>query len=280
MGFDPLQWLATRLSEALNALSGPLQPLVSLVMTMPLELTTRNTIVMQGWTTLVAVSDALLGLIVVIGTIQMMYGQQTGTLYLPVGQFLAKAIVTAVLIHLSGFLGQELLLFNNQLDTLVPADAQAFARLANAGQNLNQGQLLILATVLTVVFGIGFIRILFQAVKRIIRFNLLFVLSGPAFLASLHPYSAPFFSAWARLYVTTIFEQFVQFLTLGLGLQFLLATHQTGFTGFVLACAMLYMTAEIPRLLERFGAAATGGAQGSALGSLVRTAVSAALLFG
>ncbi len=133
-----------------------------------------------------------------------------------------------------------------------------------------------LLIVMTIVFGIGLFRVIFQAIKRVIRFNVLFVLSGPAFLTSFHPATAPVFSSWIRLYVVTIFEQFIQFLTFGLGLQFLIATKQTGLTGFILAIAMLNLTAEIPRLLERFGAAA--GGQGGGLGSLVSTAVKVAVL--
>jgi hypothetical protein len=76
------------------------------------------------------------------------------------------------------------------------------------------------------------------------------------------------------LYVTTIFEQFLQWLTFGLGVQVLLTTPHTGLVGFVLAAAMLNMTAEIPALLARFGAAV--GGQSGGVGSLLKTAVQVA----
>ncbi len=94
------------------------------------------------------------------------------------------------------------------------------------GTSLRMGRRLVLTIVFSIVFGIGLFRVIFQAIKRVIRFNLLFVLSGPAFLTSFHPATAPVFSGWIRLYVVTIFEQFIQFLTFGLGLQFLIATKQ------------------------------------------------------
>lgn len=275
-GFDLLQWIVDRLTDALNALSSPIQPLVNLIGTTPLEFTTQNPIVQQGWTAMVTAADILLGLLVIVGAIQLMYGQTTGTLQMPVGQFVAKAILTAILIHLSALLGENLLILNNLLCEVVRGNVQDFIRQFNNGQLFNNAQGLLLTIVLTIVFGIGLFRVLFQAVKRIIRFNVLFILSGPAFLTSFHPYTSSVFSIWARMYVMTIFEQFVQFLTFGIGFQFLVATKQTGLTGFVLAVAMLNMTTEIPALLARFTAA--GGSNGGGLGSLASTALKVAAL--
>ncbi len=277
LGLNLLQWIADRLTDALNALSGPIAPLVNLMRSTPLAFTTQNAIVITGWRTMTVVADLFLGLFIVIGTIQIMYGDTTGLLRQPIGQFVGKAILTAILIHLSALIGEQLLLINNLLCGLVGANVQDFIRGINNEHLLRNGQTLVLTIVMTIVFGIGLFRVIFQAIKRVIRFNLLFVLSGPAFLTSFHPATAPVFSGWICLYVATIFEQFIQFLTFGLGLQFLLATKQNGLTGFILAIAMLNLTAEIPTLLARFGAAA--GGQGGGLGSLFNTAVKAAVLF-
>ncbi|HEU5376925.1 MAG TPA: conjugal transfer protein TrbL family protein [Ktedonobacteraceae bacterium] len=275
-GFNLLQWIVDRLTDALNALSGPIAPLVNLISSTPLEFTTQNAIVIAGWRTMTTVADVLLGLFIVIGAIQIMYGDTTGSLRMPVGQFVGKAILTAILIHLSALIGEQLLVLNNLLCGLVTANIQNFVQGVNNGQLFNNGQAIVLAIVMTIVFGIGLFRVIFQAIKRVILFNVLFVLSGPAFLTSFHPATAPVFSGWIRLYIVTIFEQFIQFLTLGLGLQFLIATKQNGLTGFILAIAMLNLAAEIPALLARFGAAA--GGQGGGLGSLLNTAVKAAVL--
>ncbi len=275
-GFNLLQWIVDRLTDALNALSGPIAPLVNLISSTPLEFTTQNAIVIAGWRTMTTVADVLLGLFIVIGAIQIMYGDTTGSLRMPLGQFVGKALLTAILIHLSALIGEQLLVLNNLLCGLVTANVQNFVQGVNNGQLFNNGQIIVLTIVMTIVFGIGLFRVIFQAIKRVIRFNLLFVLSGPAFLTSFHPATAPVFSGWIRLYIVTIFEQFIQFLTLGLGLQFLIATKQTGLTGFILAIAMLNLTAEIPALLARFGAAA--GGQGGGLGSLLNTAIKAAVL--
>lgn len=103
------------------------------------------------------------------------------------------------------------------------------------------------------------------------RFQVVCWSVSPLPLTLFHPATTPVFSGWIRLYIVTIFEQFLQFLTFSLGLQFLIATKQTGLTGFILAIAMLNLTAEIPALLARFGAAA--GGQGGGLGTLLNTAV-------
>lgn len=276
-GFNLLQWIVDRLTEAMQALSNPIQPLVNLIATTPLGFTTQNPIVQQAWIAMTTAADILLGLFIVIGVIQIMYGQSTGTLEMPIGQFIAKAILTAILIHLSALLGENLLILNNLLCEVVRGNVQDFIRQFNNGQLFNNAQTLLLTIVLTIVFGITLFRIIFQAVKRIIRFNVLFVLSGPAFLSSFHPNTSSIFSIWARMYVSTIFEQFIQFLTFGLGFQFLVATKQNGLTGFVLAVALLNMTAEIPALLSRFSATG-GGSSGGGLGSLVNTAIKVGVL--
>jgi hypothetical protein len=276
LGFNLLQWIVDRLAEAFNALSGPIAPLLNMISSTSLAFTTHNTIVILGWRTMTTVADVFLGLFLVIGVIQIMYGDTTGSLRMPVGQFVGKAILTVILIQLSAFIGEQLLIFNNLLCSLVHANIQDFVQGVNNGQIFNNKQSIVLTIVIAITFGIGFFRVIFQAIKRVIRFNLLFVLSGPAFLTSFHPATAPVFSGWIRLYVVTIFEQFIQYLTFGLGLQFLIATKQNGLTGFILAVAMLNLTAEIPTLLARFGAA-TGGQSGG-LDSLLNTAVKAAVL--
>ncbi|HEY7419564.1 MAG TPA: hypothetical protein VH593_30565, partial [Ktedonobacteraceae bacterium] len=271
LGFNIMQWIADRLTEAFNGLGNSIAPLVNMIGSTPLAFTTQNAVVIAAWRTMTTVADIFLGLLIVIGAIQMMYADTTGSSRIPLGQFVGKAILTALLIHLSAFIGEELLTLNNLLCGLVGANIVDFIRSVNKGHLFDTQQTRVLAFVMAIVFGIGLFRVVFQAIKRVIRFNVLFVLSGPAFLTSFYPTTALVFSSWARLYVTTIFEQFLQFLTFGMGLQFLIATKQTGLVGFILAVAMLNLTAEIPGLLTRFGA--TAGGQGGGLGSLFSTAV-------
>lgn len=255
-------------------------PLVNIISNTPLELTVTNPIVVHVWMLMVAVADTLLGLFVVLGTLQIMYGQQTGTLSLPLGQFLSRAILTAILIHLSALIGRELLLLNNQLCDIVGASVPAFIRSVNGGQLLAPFTQGIVNDVMIVVFNIGFLRLFFQAIKRIIRFNVFHTLSGLALLTAFHPATVPVFSIWVRMYVSTIFEQFLQVLTFDLGYQFLIASKQTGLLGFLLAIAMLHMTTEIPSLLTRFGAAVTGGTSSLNIGSIVKAALAVAMFFG
>jgi hypothetical protein len=273
--FNPLQWVADRLNEAVQGVTDQIKPLVNLIMTTPPDFTTQNAIVHQAWGTMVAAADILLGLFVVLAAIQIMYGQVAGTLQMPAGQLVSRALLTAVLIHLSAFLGENLLNLNNLLCGLVLGNVQDFIVRFTKGQLLNSGQAILLTIILTIVFGITLFRVIFQAVKRIIRFNVLFVLSGPAFLCSFSSLTSSIFSIWLRLYISTVFEQFIQFLTFGLGFQFLLASKQTGLVGFVLAVAMLNMTAEVPELFARFGV--SGGKD--PMGNLTSTAIKVGILF-
>lgn len=275
---DPItQFITNFFGNIGNGLNTSLGPLVGLIGNTPLEFTTANDIVITGWKVMTGVADSFLVLFAIIGIMQMLYGQHTGTPYMPVGQFLSRMILTVIMVHLSFMLGQDLIIINNTLCGIVVVDVQGFIRQVNGGQLFNNGQTALLSVFLTIVFGLSLIRVIFQAVKRIIFFNVLFVLSGPAFLASFLPQTSAWFAYWVRTYVITIFTQFFQFLTFGLGLQFFLATKQTGFVGFILAIAMLNMVAEIPTILARFGT--SSGASVGGIGGLVRTGMTAAMLF-
>ncbi len=270
------QFFSDLIGDTLNDLIGGIGPLVALIANTPLNLTTANPVVHGAWLTMVGVADAFLGLYVMVKLIQIMYGDATGAIHLPLGQFMAKVILTVILIHASSFLGTQIIMIVNALCGLVVTNVQDFVKQVNGGQFFNTGQTLGLTVVLAIVFGLGLFRFILQAAKRIITFNVLFVLSGPAFLMSLDAQTAPWFQFWLRLYMTTALTQFFQFLTFGLGFQFLLATGQTGVTGFVLAIALLSLTTEIPSILARFSGAYYGNVPG--LEDLVRGAATAAVL--
>jgi hypothetical protein len=271
------QFFVNLLNGFLQGISGPFNGLIPLLGNTPLALTTANNVVLGAWQVMTGVADAFLGVLVVIAAVQVLYGQSTGTLYMPISQFIPRLILTAILIHLSLIMGQDLILINNALCGLVRADVAGFILQANGGKPFAAGQTIGLATVLAIIASLSLIRVIFQAFKRIVLFDLLFVLSGPAFLLSFHPLTAPWFSFWARLFVVTIFTQFFQFLGIGLGIQLIVDSHQTGVIGFFLATAMFTLVAEIPHLLSRFSGAMDSPSRG--LGGLVHAAVVAAILF-
>jgi hypothetical protein len=266
---DGIITMATGIVDALS-------PIILLIGKTPLEFTTENPVVHSAWAAMVGLTDAFLGLYVIVKLIQMMYGQATGAIHPPVGQFVAKVILTVILIHASAFLGTEIITIVNALCGLLTIDVQVFIRHVNGGKMFDPGQALGLSAVLLIIFGFGLVRFILQAAKRVIFFNVLFVLSGPAFLMSLDAQTAPWFQFWLRLYIVTALTQFFQFLTFGLGFQFLLATGQTGVTGFLLAIALLNLTTEIPQILARFSGAYPKEVPG--LENLVSSAMTAATL--
>ena len=86
---------------------GPLQPLlVKFMSATPLELTTTNQVVIGVWGTVLAIADAFFLLLILIGTIQIMISNSTGSLTLPLSQFVPKIIVTTLLMNLSFFLAR------------------------------------------------------------------------------------------------------------------------------------------------------------------------------
>lgn len=258
-----------------NSLNTNIEPLFGFLSTTPPALTTDNPVVHAAWLTMTLVADSFLGLYVTVTCIQMMQADAVGRTHRPIGQFLGKVVLTVILIHASAFLGQELLLITNALCNLVRFNVQAFILQVNGGKPFDPNQQFGLDALLGIFLALSLLRIIFQALKRVVQFILLFVLSGPAFLLSLDEQTVPWFQFWLRMYLTTILTQFVQFLAFGLGFQLFISVSITQFTKFLLAIALLNMTAQIPSLLSRF---ATSPDSAGAAGML-RGAVSVARIF-
>jgi len=258
---------------------GPLQPLLVKFMSMtPLELTTTNQVVIGVWGTVLAIADAFFLLLIIIGTIQIMISNSTGLLTLPLSQFVPKIIVTALLMNLSFFFGQDLLIFNNLLCGAINANLGGFFNSINNGARITQGQGLLLYLGLIILLNITLIRLIFQAFERLVLWNLLFVLAPLAFLFSFLPQTSTVFSFWGRMFVIVTFTQFVQFLAFALGLALLANAGQTGFSGILLAIAMLFLVAKIPDLLGRFPSMAVQGSQG--ISRIISTVIIGSRLLG
>jgi hypothetical protein len=280
LGLPPID-LTTPVTQLLlnivRGITNLVTPIENLLVITPPAFTTANPLVRVGWT-MTTIADAMLGLFLVTGALQRLYGEREGALQLPVGQFLFRATLTATLIQISALFGQDLLAVNNFLCILVRDILGQSALLlrppATAGQSL------LVAALLELVFLFGLIRVLLQALMRIAWFNVLFALSGPALLCTF-PVGAPFtaatvpvFAWWLRNYLVTAFTQFVQFLTLDLGFQVLTsAARPTGLVGFLFAVAALNLAAEIPRLLSHLGMVADSPGIGRLVGGATRAAL-------
>ncbi len=80
------------------------------------------------------------------------------------------------------------------------------------------------------------------------------------------------------MFVIVTFTQFVQFLAFALGLALLANAGQTGFSGILLAIAMLFLVAKIPDLLGRFPSMAVQGSQG--ISRIISTVIIGSRLLG
>lgn len=242
---------------------GPLEPvLVQFMKSTPIELTTSNQVVVGAWGTVLAIADAFFLLLVLIGTIQIMVFQSTGTLTLPLSQFVPRIVVTSLLMNLSSFFGRDLLLFNNILCGAINANLDGFFNTINNGTKLTMGQGFLLYVAVVILLNITLIRLLFQAFERVVLWNLLFVLSPLAFLFSFLPQTSSVFSFWGRMFLVVTFTQFVQFLAFALGLALLASAGLNGISGMLLAIAMLFLVAKIPDLLARFPSMSAQGTAG------------------
>ena len=272
-------WLSNPHTGVGTGVLGPLQPLlIKFMSNTPLELTTTNQVVIGVWGTILPIADAFFLLLVIIGSIQMMVSTSTGTLTIPLNEFVPKIIVTAFLMNLSFFFGQDLLIFNNLLCSAINANLGAFFQTINNGARITQGQGLLLYLGVLILLNVTLIRLLFQAFERLVLWNLLFVLSPLAFLFSFLPQTSSVFSFWGRMFVIVTFTQFVQFLALALGLALLANAGQTGFSGILLAIAMLFLVAKVPDILARFPSMSVQGTQG--IGRVIGTIIVGARLLG
>jgi len=260
-----------------TAVLGPLEPILFQFMKgTDLGLTVDHPIVIGAWGTVLAIADAFFFLLIVLGAIQIMLSQSTGTLTLPLSQFVPKILVTALMMHLSYFFGHLLLSFNNDLCGAVNVELDALFHIATDGQKITTIQSFLLYAAVTIILNFSILRLLIQTFERIVLWDLLFVLSSLAFLFSFLPHTSSVFSYWGRLFLVVTFTQFVQFLALSLGLALLAGAGLNGLAGELLAIAMLLLVAKIPDLLGRFPSMAIQGSQG--IGRFISTIIVGARL--
>ncbi len=256
---------------------GPLEPLlIQFMKQTPLGLTSANTVVIGVWGTMLGIANAFFLLLIITGVIQMLISSSTGTLSIPLSQFVPKIFVTGLLMNLSYFFGQDLLIFNNVLCGEVNANLAAFFNILNHGSRITFGQGFLLFFATSVLLNIGIVRLLFQTFERLGLWVLLFVLGPLAFLCAFLPLTASVFSFWGRMFVVVTFTQFVQFLAFGLAIALLTSAGQSGLVGYLMAIAMLFLVTKIPNLLSRFPSMAGTNAQG--IGHLISEAIIAARL--
>lgn len=256
---------------------GPLEPiLVQFMKQTPLELTSANTVVIGVWGTMLAIANAFFLLLIITGVIQMMISSSTGTLSIPLSQFVPKILVTGLLMNLSYFFGQDLLIVNNLLCGEVNANLGAFFNIINNGSRITFGQGFLLFFATSVLLNVGIVRLLFQTFERLGLWVLLFALGPLAFFCAFLPLTASVFSFWGRMFVVVTFTQFVQFLAFGLAIALLTSAGQNGLVGYLMAIAMLFLVTKIPNLLSRFPS--MGGTNAQGIGHLISEAIIAARL--
>jgi hypothetical protein len=251
---------------------GPLQPLLFQFMTSTDQrLTYSNPVVLGVWTTMLAVADAALMLLIIVGTIQIMVSSSTGALSIPFSQFLPKIILTAIFVHLSSFFGSILIQFSNALCGVLNTHFNLLLRTVNNGDRITNGQSFLLQLGVILVLNFSLIRLLVQAFERLALWNLLFVVSPLALLCSMLPQMTPVAASWGRLFLVVTLTQFAQLLALTLGLALWTSTGLTGLPGSLLAIATLFLIARIPDALARFASLSFQGGGGA--GQLLITTV-------
>lgn len=277
---DPISWMIVHWNDPVppnvsgTDILGPLGPtLIHFMQNTPENLTTSNPIVQTAFTSMLAVSNGFFLLLIILGAMQIMMAQTTGTLSVPLSQFVPKILLTALLMNLSFFFCKNLLDFNNALCELVSGNLVTFFNAVNRGSRITVGEAILLYVGVVVFMNVLLVILLLQVFERVALWNLLLVFAPIAFLCSFLPHTSTFFSFWGRMFVVVTFTQFVQFLALALGLEMVATAGLHGIDGLFLAAAMLLLLTKIPGLLARFSSLSL---QGAGIGTVVSTVVLAA----
>jgi hypothetical protein len=96
------------------------------------------------------------------------------------------------------------------------------------------------------------------------------------------PQTQPWAAFWSHMFAVTVFVQFFQLLAFPLGAAFiiqLMNTVQDPILALILAIGTMFLIANIPRYMYRFGMTAGAISGGNPFGELIRTAISVAAIF-
>jgi hypothetical protein len=274
-----LDAIANVLNGVGNFLAGPIDPLLNLTGTTPINLTSDNPLIVTAWQIMLGIADGFLVLFVIGGGVQMMVGQALDSIYIPARAFLPKLFGVALAMHASYLWMRVLIFFNNEMCGVIHASVRDFVLQANGGQPPAGAQEALLAAGLGAFFSLTVVRYIFQSIERIVLLNLLFVLGPIGMMLFFMRQTQPYAAYWSRMYIVTCFLQFVQFLAFGLGFAFLAASGMfAGVTGIIMGTAMMLLVERVPRYFYRLTITA-GGTGGGGLAGVARAGIGAAAVF-
>jgi hypothetical protein len=260
--FDPSQWIPAALTLAFtwiftslrDALVAFLQPAIALnflVQTPPAD-TYDNPVVLVLWSAVVAVADAALALIVLWGGYNAMLHEGIGARYHTARQVLPRVALAALAANLSLFFVQVLIDLNNALCGVPSVALREVVTLL-----LNRSDSGLAFGILFLAFGVAALLLIVQMLVRLAMLDLLIVTAPLALLCWALPQTQAWSRLWTRAFLSTVFVQFLQVLTLSLGGAligiFRAESFFFGAMDLLIGLAAVYLALKVPGLLRSFG---------------------------
>lgn len=247
-------WIFSSLTSAFTDLLKQALDLDFLVLTPPGD-TYQNAVVLSFWKALVGVADAALALIAVWAGYNSIARDAIGARYHDAMQMLPRIALGALAVNLSLLFSQTLIDTNNALCGVVSGP---FAKILSLLQlNASSGVALF---ILLLAFGMVTLFLVAQMVVRLAMLNLLIVTAPLGLVCWVLPQTQPWARLWTRTFVSTVFVQFLQVLTLALGGALLAYFPNDGLFGafmdLLIGLATCYATLKIPGMLRGLGGSA------------------------
>lgn len=260
--FDPSQWIPSALTTAFtwiftslrDALVSFLQPAIALnfLVQTPAADTYEHPVVLLLWSVVVAVADGALALIVLWGGYNAMLHDGIGARYHTARHVLPRVALAALAANLSLFFIQVLIDLNNALCGIPSVALRDVVTLL-----LNRTDSGLAFGILFLAFGVATLLLIVQMLVRLAMLDLLIVTAPLALICWALPQTQAWSRLWTRAFVSTVFVQFLQVLTLSLGGALIgIFRAENVFFGamdLLIGLASVYLAIKVPGLLRAFG---------------------------
>lgn len=257
-------WIFSNLSNAFTSLIKQALDLDFLVLTPPGD-TYQNTVVLGFWKALVGIADAALAVIACWAGYNSMVRDQIGARYHNAMQVLPRLALGALAVNLSLLFSQTLIDLNNALCSVVSGP---FTKILDLLQlNVASGVALV---ILLLAFGVVTLFLVAQMIVRLAMLDLLIVTAPLGLVCWVLPQTQAWARLWTRTFLSTVFVQFLQILTLALGGAFLAFFPNDGLFGafmdLLIGLAVCYAALKIPGLLRGLGGSSAPNPLSDAVG--------------
>jgi len=265
---------------------------VNFITRTPEDLTFRNAQVQQFANVVRTVANVLLAVVAMVGGFNVIFRPYFGSTYHTAMEMVPRFVLGGILVNTANWWCAFAIQANNTLCGLFGSEgiAAILRSMTDAiGLSLVGGPIAAFPLIVAVaIYVVMFLLLVVQQVMRLGLIDVLLVLSPLAAICWVLPQTHGWARLWASVFLGTVFAQFVQVLTLVLGVNLMTASWVTSTMANGPAAALLqpllgvgivWLTLKVPSLMRGAGAGGNfaGSLVGSATGAAIGMGVRAAL---